>query len=217
MLRWPFLDRWAAWLLTAHIIKFGPMVIAICWFWFERSPMQSARRRLLAESVLAALAALFVGRVLALTLPFRLRPAFRPDLHFVVPFDAGLRTWSSFPSDHAVIAFALAASLFRLSPRLGLWIALHAVLVVCLPRLYFGLHHPSDLIGGALIGITLVAVVSRLPIRHAVTAAIVDVENRRPAMFYAIGFVLLYEITEMFESFRAVGLAAFAALRHWLA
>jgi membrane-associated phospholipid phosphatase len=217
MFRWPFLDRSVAWLLDAHIVKFGPIVLAVCWLWFERNPKQAFNRHLLVESVLTGFAALVVARALALALPFRYRPAVRPDLHFVVPFDAGLRTWSSFPSDHAVMAFALAASLFRLSPRLGVLACLHAAVIICLPRLYFGLHHPSDLISGGLIGVTFVLATSRLQGRHAITASLMEAERKHPAMFYAIGFLVLYEITEMFDSFRALAQPAFRVLRQVLA
>lgn len=214
MFRWPFLDRTAEWLLNAKLIKFGPLVMAVCWLWFEVNPKQALNRKLLVEAVVISFAAVVAARVLALTLPFRDRPAVSPNLHFIVPFDVGLRTWSSFPSDHAVIAFALAASLFRVSPRIGIWACFHAIVFICLPRLYFGLHYLSDLIGGALIGITLVFAASQFQRgRLAITTSIMECEHTYPAMFYTIGFLVLYEITELFGSFRALALHIFHVIR----
>lgn len=216
MFRWPLLDGFAAWLLNANIIQFFPMVLAICWLWFERTVKQTHNRQILLETILTTLSALFFGRVFALTLPFRDRPFIRPDLHFSTPMAPEMRSWSSFPSDHAVMAFALAASIFRISPRIGLWACFHAAVFICLPRLYFGLHYPSDLIGGGLIGITLVLATSQLQGRHAVTGFLLTIERKHPGMFYTIGFFVLYEMAEMFITFRVLANYIFHALRQLL-
>ena len=99
--KWPLFNLFVAWLIDARIVKFLPFVLVICWFWFERTPMQELRRKILLESVMTSLVAVFVARLLALTLPFRDRPVANPGLHLVIPLETGLRTWSSFPSDHA--------------------------------------------------------------------------------------------------------------------
>ena len=214
MFRWPLFDSSVEWLLYANIIKFLPMILAVCWLWFERTAHQAHNRKILVESILTTLSALFFARVFALTLPFRDRPFIRPDLHFLTPVVPDMRTWSSFPSDHAVMAFALAASLFRISPRIGLWACFHATVFICFPRLYFGLHHPSDLIGGGLIGIAMVLVTSHLHARHAVTGYLLSIESKHPAMFYTFGFFVLYEMSEMFITFRLLANYIFHGLRH---
>ncbi|HKX39904.1 MAG TPA: phosphatase PAP2 family protein [Burkholderiaceae bacterium] len=215
--RWPPLDEFAAWLLNAYLFKFGPIVLVICALWFARSAQQARRRQQLLECVLTGVAALFVGRALALALPYRLRPVARPDLDFIPGVEVGARTWSSFPSDHAVLAFALAVSLFRISPRIGLWAAFHATVFICLPRLYFGYHHPSDLLGGALIGIALALAASRWPTRHTVTAKLAQTESVRPGLFYTTGFVVLFEFTEMFDSVRVLARAFYRSLHQFIA
>jgi undecaprenyl-diphosphatase len=216
MFRWPLLDQVAEWVLKADIVKFLPMVLAVCWLWFDRTPKQAVNRPILVELLFTNFAALFIGRFSALLLPFRDRPVFNPDLHLVIPFEPGLRTWSSFPSDHAVLAFAFAASLFRLSPTIGLWACLHATVIICLPRLYFGLHYPSDLIAGGLIGIALALITAHLRGRQAVTGFFLDVERKHSAMFYTIGFFTFFEIAEMFESIRGLVGSAFRTLRQLL-
>jgi undecaprenyl-diphosphatase len=216
LFRWPPLDEFAAWLLNAYLFKFGPIVLVICALWFARAPQQTQRRQQLIECVLTGVAALFVGRLLALTLPYRMRPVARPDLDFLQGVEVGARNWSSFPSDHAVLAFALATSLVRISPGIGLWAALHAAALICLPRLYFGYHHPSDLIGGALIGAALALAVSRWPARRAVTSRLAQVESSHPTLFYTAGFVVLFEFTEMFDSFRALARIVYHGLHQVL-
>lgn len=216
MSRWPHFDQFVDWLGSAIVIQYVPMLLVACWLWFEKTPRQAFNRQILLESLLTSFVALILARSLALALPFRDRPFANPDLHFVSPFTEELRTWSSFPSDHAVLAFALAASLFRISPRIGIWACCHAVVIICLPRLYFGLHYPSDLIGGGLIGIALVFATSQLQARHAVTGFLLNVESKYSGMFYAVCFFLLVEIAEMFNSIRFFAAIVFRTLRQVL-
>ncbi len=66
----------------------------------------------------------------------------------------------SFPSDHATLAFALAAGLWARRPtRLPhAWIVLLGVaLAVGWARVFLGAHYPSDIAGGAVVGCIAVA------------------------------------------------------------
>lgn len=60
----------------------------------------------------------------------------------------------SFPSNHALNNFAAAAFYYRLFPRLK-WILFITASLIALSRVYLGLHYPSDILGGALLGIFL--------------------------------------------------------------
>jgi membrane-associated phospholipid phosphatase len=66
---------------------------------------------------------------------------------------------SSFPSGHAASAFT-AAMLLRDSPAAPLWFALAAV--VASSRVYTRMHHASDVVAGAALGLALGAVARRL-------------------------------------------------------
>lgn len=59
-------------------------------------------------------------------------------------------TWS-FPSNHAVNNFAAATFYFILFPRLK-WALFISAVLVSISRVYLGLHYPSDILGGAVIG-----------------------------------------------------------------
>ena len=166
-------------------------------------------------TVLSAFLALFVARALEALLPFRLRPLARPELALTVPpeFLDDLGRWSAFPSDHAVLAFALATGLMVASRPLGRLAFVHAAMFVCLPRLYFGLHHLTDLLGGALLGSAIALLCLGPPVRTWLVRRILPLRDMAPGPFHAIGFLVLLEVSVMFQDVRTLGSMVTAALR----
>jgi undecaprenyl-diphosphatase len=58
----------------------------------------------------------------------------------------------SFPSNHALNNFAAATFISRLHPDYS-WIVFIVAVLISLSRVYLGVHYPSDILGGALIGV----------------------------------------------------------------
>ena len=69
----------------------------------------------------------------------------------------------SFPSGHATFFFALATAVYFYSKRWGLWLFAGSVLMG-LARIAAGVHYPSDILGGMIIGI-----ITGWAVFHAVT------------------------------------------------
>lgn len=62
--------------------------------------------------------------------------------------------YSSFPSGHATAAFAFAcALLFGAKDKWMKWASMVVAVLMGLSRLYIGVHYPTDVVGGALVGI----------------------------------------------------------------
>ena len=58
----------------------------------------------------------------------------------------------SFPSGHSAFFFAMAATLFLYNKKWGVWFFV-AALFMNISRVIAGVHYPSDIIGGMIIGI----------------------------------------------------------------
>jgi undecaprenyl-diphosphatase len=84
----------------------------------------------------------------------------------------------SFPSDHAVMAGAVAAGILLVNRRLGIAACL-AALLMAFARVYVGAHYPADVVAGLVFGsaVTVVAYVVVRPVLVRAVAAI----GRTPA------------------------------------
>ena len=65
---------------------------------------------------------------------------------------------ASFPSGHACASFAGAYALYKGCGKKTWWVFIGAALIA-ISRIYVGVHYPSDIIGGAIIGLVCSAVV----------------------------------------------------------
>jgi decaprenylphosphoryl-5-phosphoribose phosphatase len=76
----------------------------------------------------------------------------RPVLEGLPPL-GGAPSSLSFPSAHALSSFAVATAMVRVDPATAG--ALVVALVLSLGRPYLGMHYPSDVLAGAILGIIL--------------------------------------------------------------
>jgi len=90
--------------------------------------------------------------------------------HSAVTVIADRSTDPSFPSDHAAAAFAIAYAIGAFSATVGA-LFLSGATIVALSRVAGGLHYPSDVVAGFLVGLfaaALVVTVGREPVERVV-------------------------------------------------
>ena len=202
--------------VNAYLPKGVVLVALLWWVWFrpERAEApgdESVRRHnreLVVIAIASGLVALVAGRLLAHYLPFRLRPMYEPGLRAFCPEanvdEPVLRTWSSFPSDHAMLWCAVAMGIFLASRPVGAYALLHAVVLIGLPRIYLGVHYPTDVLAGAALGIGIAWVMSAGAIRTRVAAPVLALAQHYPAVFYGAAFVLSFELATQFQEPRVL-------------
>ena len=199
------LDTLIGFLSGNHLVKGGLMMALFWWAWF-REPEDSPVRSRLISTLIACLVAIVTARILALNLPFRLRPIHNDSLAFLPPYgiDATvLDGWSSFPSDHAALFYALATGIMCASRKLGVFCLVYTTVIIALPRIYLGLHYPTDILAGALLGITLTLALQHSIALRRVAQPLQDWSTRSPGLFYALMFLLSYQIADIFNSARS--------------
>ena len=85
----------------------------------------------------------------------------RPFIAYdIVPLFPHENAWS-FPSGHAAFFFALAAVMYFYNKKCGALFFLAAI-IISVSRVIAGVHYPSDILGGALVGIAVAYVVYRI-------------------------------------------------------
>jgi membrane-associated phospholipid phosphatase len=182
---------------------------AYSWLWFEgQGVVRDKQRGRLVAQIIGTFIAIAASRFLAHILPFRVRPLYAgigyhaPSFHILSNYES----WSSFPSDHAAMFFALAFGVFLLWRGAGLLLMIYAAVWVCLPRIFLGLHYPSDILVGAIIGIACAAACSLMSETRAyvkwVAKPTLALEKNRPTLFYTLAIAGLAEMASMFSDVR---------------
>jgi membrane-associated phospholipid phosphatase len=80
----------------------------------------------------------------------------RPELEGLPPL-GGAPSSLSFPSAHATSSFACATAMTRIAPEAAVLFVLATAIAVCRP--YLGMHYPSDVLAGVVLGVALGLVV----------------------------------------------------------
>jgi undecaprenyl-diphosphatase len=188
------------------ILKGGVFIALYWWLWLEgKRTDQSERRRDVIVALVGGVIAAIVSRVLQVGLPFHHRPLHTPDLGLRLPLSIdpeALNTFSSFPSDHAVLFFALCVPLWLRSRWLGTAAALWTLTVICLPRVYLGYHWASDVVAGAVVGVVLMSLVRRALSKSRFPERLLVLESAHPAAFYTVSWLLLLELAVLFYDVR---------------
>jgi undecaprenyl-diphosphatase len=150
-----WLDRMIRWVATWMSVAIGG-VLVVTWFWPGSAEARGRRERLVIYAVASALIALGIAQVIG-HVWFRDRPYVHHAAHLLLDISPD----PSFPSDHAVGAFALAVPFLLARHRLGPWLLGMSVLLG-LSRIVAGTHYPSDVIAGAFLGFSTAWFVWRL-------------------------------------------------------
>ena len=110
------------------------------------------RHRILAYTVVVSSLATFAIVELLKTLIERPRP---PQVFSQIVSRDTMAIGYGFPSGHAAMATLLAVLLWGVTPKKFQWLLPFIAGLVCLSRIYLGVHSPLDIIGGICVGLII--------------------------------------------------------------
>lgn len=188
----------------------GTVLAALLWWvWYlPNNKHSNHHREHVVITLFATVIAIAAGRILPLLiLPFRDRPLVEESLNFVRPYGvhAGeLSQYSSLPSDHAVMFFALCTGLMFVAKKVGLAAFVYASIVIMFPRVYCGFHYTTDILAGAVVGIGIAWFANKFFVENAKIKKLVGYAETKPEYFYPIFFVATLLIATMFYDLRVI-------------
>lgn len=150
-----FRVEWLPWWTVAGLLAFGALTFLPRWVHLRRRNLEmvavASASALIARFGIVELVRFFYDR----PRPFEVLPNFNqlfpsPLTAFGVPYNEV----GAFPSGHAALYFAIATIVARYYPKTStLFFA--AALSLSFARVAAGLHWPSDILGGAAVGIAV--------------------------------------------------------------
>jgi len=140
----PFFD-WVIVFFASHL-TYLLIVLFFVFIFFSHYPKREKLQILLITAISTVVARFGITEFIRI---FYHRP--RPFIDLSVSQLLTSNEWS-FPSGHATFFFTLSTAVYLYNKRLGIWFFVATILMTT-SRVIAGIHYPSDIIGGALIGI----------------------------------------------------------------
>jgi undecaprenyl-diphosphatase len=191
----------------SNMIKGAIFAMLLWWAWFYQGNNKRIRGQVIAIQ-LGCIIAMITTRAISLIVPFRLRPVNEENLDFQIPYGlitSDFKGWgSSFPSDHAVLFFAIATGFMFISKKVGAFFLIYSLLIISLPRIYLGLHYPTDILMGAAIGIGFGWVTTKYFPQSRYCDSILHWSEARPHYFYPMFFIFTHLLINLFINIRLI-------------
>jgi undecaprenyl-diphosphatase len=187
-------------------------IALMCLFWYtwaeapanEPPNLREQRQRRLLLVLVGTVLIGGLSRGLQLALPVHQRPLLSGlGLNFpLTEFPAGgLNNWNSFPSDHAMFFFALGTGLWSVNRVAGTIAFLWTIAIVDFPRVYLGIHYPSDVIFGALFGFAGMRIFLALPL-EGLERTMSSWRHAHQGLFMALLFFATDEVGHLLAELR---------------
>lgn len=138
--------------LMMYVSEYGPVIFGLyliaLWFSGSNKMELEKNRRNGLYAFASAMLGLGIAQIIGFAW-FRNRPYVDHPIHLLIPVNPD----ASFPSDHATGSYSIASSLV-FSNTVGAKFLFVFATLVSVSRIYVGIHYPSDILGGMVVGIS---------------------------------------------------------------
>jgi membrane-associated phospholipid phosphatase len=195
-------DLWE--LANNSLFRGFPLLLSLPALWFS-CEQRERRGRMLAGLLAVCLATIFSVWA-QFHIDIHTRPILDPALHLqtVIPPWTWDRT-SSFPSDTATLFFGLAAVVFVEKRLVGLFCFVWVAVIIAIPRVIFGFHYASDIVGSLLLASACVFILAGSSYPRRLFERTLTWFEGRMYIVHALLFVFLAEASNLFLSVQALG------------
>jgi undecaprenyl-diphosphatase len=118
--------------------------------------------KMVLEAIIVAIVTRFVIAEIIRKIWFRPRPFVSHQVNQLINYNS---LEASFPSGHACFYFAFSTIIYFYNKRLGIAFYIFSLLIV-FSRVFVGIHWPSDILAGAVIGIIMGIILNKLFKKH---------------------------------------------------
>lgn len=199
----------------------GIVLMSVFWYvWAEVSkpsnPNQTAQQTRLVTILIGTVLLGALSRILQVLLPIHQRPVLAPlGITFpITDFNAlELNNWNSFPSDHAMFFFAFGVGLLTINRVAGWFALIWTIVAIELPRVYLGIHYPSDVIFGSLFGWLGMKLFLACPLKRMETL-LTEWHRLYPGLFVAAVFFSTDEVGHLLAELRELARSIVQVLLH---
>ncbi len=142
-LKWLWLDT-----LAIFFAQYFEYVLIFCLFLFLLINFKKYWRMVFQAFLAAIISRFVIVEIIRYFLPIS-RPFVENHVNLLIPYNPNE---SSFPSGHAAFYFALSTVIYSYNKKAGILFFLASFLIV-ISRVFVGIHWPSDILAGAIIGV----------------------------------------------------------------
>lgn len=203
--RWVTFDLFLNFVQGSYFVKGLFATTILVMLYVAKDVDRRERQSNICATLMLVFVTLFIARIMQMTLPFSGRPLHTEGMDLVLATglkDSVLQHDSSFPSDHAVMFLTIATSVLLFARIAGVILLLHALIVICLPRVVLGFHWPSDIAAGIVIGCLIPLLFHRRLARWLGNSRLFELQASHPSLFYGALFIVLAETATMYRGSR---------------
>jgi membrane-associated phospholipid phosphatase len=178
-----------------------PVFFSLAALWFDDDSKERRSRMLV--GFLATCVAIGLSLWMQFHLATHTRPFLDPTISLNIVEPRWILNWDrrgSFPSDTATLFFALATVIFLENRLVGLFCLLWVAVIIAVPRVIFGWHYPTDIVGSLVWGLACVLLFSTVAyLRTRFERTLILFESRM-YIVHALVVIFLMEAFELFGS-----------------